>query len=211
MPKYFIGFVFCCLQFNQALLAQQTTQKQQQDSLSIADLQYLRKTSSMLKDLEDSLGINAANMSKKVQLVPATELKAIEINTAIIKVPFTDDLNSALFAYAHNMYNAIHVSAYKAVIAKARKLTRTAFADSLCVIESKAVYNTILIGLETGTTQYLPYPTNLINAVIDKVKRKINTATVLYMAFNYVKNNAKDANGKSIYQSFTQYYDGLPR
>jgi len=209
MFKYFIGFVFCCLQINQPLLAQQTIKKQQQDSLSIADLQYLRKTSSMLKDLEDSLGINAGNISKKVKLVRATELKVIDMNTDIIKVPYTEDLNSALFAYAHNMYNAIHVSAYKAVVAKARKLTRTAFADSISVIESKAVYSTILIGLETGTAQYLPYPTNLINAVIDKVKRKINTATVLYMAFNYVKNNAKDADGRSVYQLYLQYYDRL--
>jgi len=161
--------------------------------------------------MEDSLGINAANMHSKVMLVNPTESKAIETNVSVIKVPYSGKLNDVLFSYAHNMYNAIHISAYKKIFNKAtaHKITKTAFADSLSLQESKAVYNTILIGLETGATQDLPYPTNVINAVVDKVKRKINTATALYVVLDFVKKNAKDINNNPLYDIYLKYYDQL--
>ncbi|MES2777170.1 MAG: hypothetical protein V4722_23540 [Bacteroidota bacterium] len=193
------------------LKAQQTAAKPVLDSLSIADMQYLRKMSSMVKSMEDSLGINENNMAQKVILVNPVSCPAIDTNIQPLKVPYADGLTTVLFTYAHQLFIATNSALYKknCLRAKAGSLSRPAFADSISMLESKAITNTILIGLETGTTQDLPYPSNLINAVIDKVKRKINSATVLYMAYEHIRKQAKDANGISLYAGFQKFYDGL--
>jgi len=212
MYKYLFFFIISCFLFGSGSpMAQPIKDKQTADSLSIDDMQYLRKMSAMVKDMEDSLGINASNMSKKVKLVNPRESEVIEPDISVIKVAYANSLNEVLFSYAHNMYNAIHISIYKKIYNKAtsHKITRTAFADSLSMQESKAVYNTILIGLETGTTHSLPYPNNVVNAVIDKVKRKINTATALYVVLDFIKRDAKDANNILLYDIYLKHYDQL--
>jgi len=189
-------------------LAQDSAARKKMDSLGINDLQYLRKMSGMVKDMEEQLNITAENMAERVTLVKPAAYDLPDTNISVVKVPYADDLNSALFSYAHTLYNAVHVPALKKLVYKAKqhKINKTAFADSLSMMEAKAVYNTILTGLETGTTMELPYPPSLINAVIDKVKRRINTATALYMAYNFVRQQAKDANGVLLYDVFIAYY-----
>ncbi|MEO7312659.1 MAG: hypothetical protein ABIX01_19895 [Chitinophagaceae bacterium] len=181
------------------------------DSLSITDMQYLRSMSSMLKDMEDSLGINEQNMVKKIRLTKPALVPVFDTAIEPLRLPYNDDLTTMLFLYAHGLYRAIQLPLYKKYCreATARTLSRGAFADSLNGLESKAIVNTIMVGLESGSSHQLPYPTRLINAVIDKVKRKINTATLLYLAFDYTKKAAKDEDGVLLYIGFLKYYDRL--
>lgn len=173
------------------------------------DLRYLRSRSTMIKNMEDSLRITSTNMPQRISITDAMQLPVVDTQRAILYLPSGADLDTAMFAYARQMSKAMQWPFTKKYLAMAKKktLTRNAFADSVGVVESKAIFNSILVGLETGTTQKLPYPTSIINAAIDKVKGKINGATALYMIFNYVKNKAAAPAGPSLYRAFLEFYD----